>query len=102
MNSTDALRVLAELSGDRRELGERHRAHVGTVRVAEKNHHYLAFELRERARLAGVIGQADVAPEVGPRDIGEFERRPAGRRIAASEHHCQHHESRRREAFHAG
>jgi len=53
----DALCVLTQFLHDQRKFAHGSRTNVRAIGVAEKNHHHLALEILERARLAIVIGQ---------------------------------------------
>jgi hypothetical protein len=53
----------------RGELGERRRAKVGALRVAEKDDDGLAAKVGQRARLAVVVDEMKVAAEGGAGDV---------------------------------
>jgi hypothetical protein len=57
------------------EVGERRRADVGALRIAEVHQHHLAAEIGERARLSVVIGQAQLAAERRAGDVDRLEGR---------------------------
>ena len=55
-------------SGPRRRIASASVASVvgqtsGALRVAEEEHHHLAAKIGERARLAGVVGEREIAAE---------------------------------------
>src|SRR5215470_7378170 len=70
-----ALAVLPELIHRSLQLRERGGTYVGAARVAEKHHDHPAAEVRQRARLAGVVGQRELLAVVGPGYVGVLERR---------------------------
>ena len=64
----------AELVEHALHLGQRGRAHVGTVGIAEEDRHHFAFVVGQAAWLAGVVGQREIFGVVGTGDVGVFER----------------------------
>src|SRR5581483_397737 len=68
--------IRAELVLRHLELGERRWTDIGAVRVAEEYDHGLAAEVRQRARLSGVIHEAEVLAVVGTGDVDVLELRP--------------------------
>src|SRR5437667_130628 len=69
------IRVGPEFLHRRRELRKRGRAKVRTLRIAEEHHYYLAAEVRQGPRLAGVVDQLEVAANGDTGNVGTLKLR---------------------------
>src|SRR5215510_8606002 len=70
--------VRAELLDRGRQFGQRGRADIGTVRVAEEDHGYAAAEIRQASRLSVEVRQLKIAAEVSAGDVSGAECWSAG------------------------
>ena len=93
-----AIRIGTELFHRLGQGGERRGAHVGTLRIPEKDDDRLPAEIGERARTAVVIGQREIARERGAGHVRRLEFR--GRRRARRNDERQKDDAERAHAEH--